>query len=228
MMYHENYTSDRIRNDIAFIYMSKATEKILENPYVGLIALPTPEDAKIDLSGKISTISGFGRVSDSGERPKILQYAKLPVESNEECKEFFGTLIKNSHLCVDTKGGSSSCNGEKIFIKELFEFAFEISNLASRIFPKFFIQLKNFSNSPPGDSGGPLIAEISPNRTVIIGVVSFGSGEGCERGNPAVFERVTSHLDWIEKHKNSAENYGKFPKIFFLIWILILLAKAFE
>lgn len=44
-----------------------------------------------------------------------------------------------------------------------------------------------------GDSGGPLITESGD----LIGLVSFGSGEGCHHGHPVVFTRVTYFLDWI-------------------------------
>ncbi len=124
-MYHENYVD--WFNDLGFIYLSKATEKILESPFVGLITLSTSEDAEVDLSGKIATVSGYGIVSDSGESATGLNYAKLPVESNEECKNCFGSLIKNSHICVDTKGGSSACNGESC--NEIFQFVLKILNL---------------------------------------------------------------------------------------------------
>lgn len=46
-----------------------------------------------------------------------------------------------------------------------------------------------------GDSGGPLITEDG----VQIGLTSFGSGEGCHRGFPSVFTRVTRYLDWISE-----------------------------
>ncbi|XP_052759207.1 collagenase-like [Galleria mellonella] len=44
-----------------------------------------------------------------------------------------------------------------------------------------------------GDSGGPLWLWTNNERT-LIGVVSFGSASGCQRGFPAGFARVTSFL----------------------------------
>jgi secreted trypsin-like serine protease len=49
-----------------------------------------------------------------------------------------------------------------------------------------------------GDSGGPLVYQESDGRFTEVGIVSFGSSAGCERGYPAAFTRVTSYLDWIE------------------------------
>lgn len=52
-----------------------------------------------------------------------------------------------------------------------------------------------------GDSGGPNVININGvNRQV--GIVSFGAASGCEKGFPHVYARVTSFLDWIEKHSD--------------------------
>ncbi|XP_049875185.1 brachyurin-like [Pectinophora gossypiella] len=50
-----------------------------------------------------------------------------------------------------------------------------------------------------GDSGGPLVIE-GNNGSILIGVVSFGSGLGCEANLPSVFVRVTSFLDFLHQH----------------------------
>jgi secreted trypsin-like serine protease len=49
-----------------------------------------------------------------------------------------------------------------------------------------------------GDSGGPLVITESDGLPTEVGIVSFGSGAGCESGAPGVFARVASYLDWIE------------------------------
>ncbi|XP_013114267.1 serine protease 1-like [Stomoxys calcitrans] len=46
-----------------------------------------------------------------------------------------------------------------------------------------------------GDSGGPLVLE---STKVQIGLTSFGTADGCEKGYPAAFTRLTSYLDWIK------------------------------
>merc|ERR1711988_338299 len=56
-----------------------------------------------------------------------------------------------------------------------------------------------------GDSGGPLIDEISPKKWKQVGVVSFGSTAGCEVGAPAGFTRTEYYLDWI--NSNAAIKY---------------------
>ncbi|CAH2247876.1 collagenase-like [Pararge aegeria] len=50
-----------------------------------------------------------------------------------------------------------------------------------------------------GDSGGPLAIGSGTNRE-LIGIVSFNHREGCTRGHPAGFARVTSFAAWIRSH----------------------------
>uniref|UniRef100_A0A182PET1 Peptidase S1 domain-containing protein n=1 Tax=Anopheles epiroticus TaxID=199890 RepID=A0A182PET1_9DIPT len=48
-----------------------------------------------------------------------------------------------------------------------------------------------------GDSGGPLV--LAEDKT-LVGVVSFGHAQGCDKGHPAAFARVTAFRDWVKKH----------------------------
>jgi secreted trypsin-like serine protease len=54
-----------------------------------------------------------------------------------------------------------------------------------------------------GDSGGPLtltgktVAGTPNPRACQVGIVSFGSSSGCEKGLPAGFTRVAYFMDWI-------------------------------
>jgi len=48
-----------------------------------------------------------------------------------------------------------------------------------------------------GDSGGALALQESDGVWTEVGVVSFGSSAGCQRGFPVGFARVTSFLPWI-------------------------------
>ncbi|EAT40042.1 AAEL008202-PA [Aedes aegypti] len=56
-------------------------------------------------------------------------------------------------------------------------------------------------NACQGDSGGPLRANLN-GKTTLIGIVSYGSVDGCEKGSPAVYTRVGSYLEWITQHTN--------------------------
>ncbi|XP_067095744.1 chymotrypsin-like elastase family member 2A [Osmerus mordax] len=49
-----------------------------------------------------------------------------------------------------------------------------------------------------GDSGGPLNCQNPDGSWAVHGVVSFGSGEGCNIAQkPTVFTQVSSYMDWI-------------------------------
>ncbi|XP_063234360.1 brachyurin-like [Bacillus rossius redtenbacheri] len=50
-----------------------------------------------------------------------------------------------------------------------------------------------------GDSGGPLVMKSGETYTQI-GVVSFVATAGCTIGAPSGYARVTSFLDWIQRH----------------------------
>ena len=52
-----------------------------------------------------------------------------------------------------------------------------------------------------GDSGGPLVVKTEEGE-VQVGVVSYGSSAGCEKGFPAGFSRVTSFVDWVKDNSD--------------------------
>ena len=47
--------------------------------------------------------------------------------------------------------------------------------------------------------GGPLSVQ-SNGQSLLVGVTSFVSGVGCERGFPTGFARVSSFIPWIQSH----------------------------
>lgn len=74
-----------------------------------------------------------------------------------------------------------------------------------------------------GDSGGPLVLQRrSSKKRVLIGITSFGSIFGCDRGYPAAFTKVASYLDWIWDETgidfyvncSKSQNYSKLMKQF--------------
>ncbi|XP_050097695.1 brachyurin-like [Anopheles aquasalis] len=59
-------------------------------------------------------------------------------------------------------------------------------------------------NACNSDSGGPLT--VQDGGSLQIGVVSFGSGQGCEINVPSVYARVTYYLEWIEANSDFVAN----------------------
>jgi len=84
---------------------------------------------------------------------------------------------------------------------------------------------RNAKSTCNGDSGGPLVLQRRHSKKrVLVGITSFGSIYGCDRGYPAAFTKVASYLDWISdetgvhSHQETTEaiffdqyirNYGK-------------------
>ena len=54
-----------------------------------------------------------------------------------------------------------------------------------------------------GDSGGPLVDE----KGLLIGIVSWGNG--CARGYPGVFTKVSYFLDWINQSMSTLRTSRK-------------------
>lgn len=51
-----------------------------------------------------------------------------------------------------------------------------------------------------GDSGGPLNCQAESGAWEVRGIVSFGSGLGCNtHKKPAVYTRVSAYIDWINQ-----------------------------
>lgn len=55
----------------------------------------------------------------------------------------------------------------------------------------------NMESPCHGDSGGPLALRSRPK--VLIGIASLMTKNKCEAGDPVVYTRITSYLDWIEE-----------------------------
>ncbi|XP_004637831.2 chymotrypsin-C [Octodon degus] len=55
-----------------------------------------------------------------------------------------------------------------------------------------------------GDSGGPLNCQAENGSWKVHGIVSFGSGLGCNTAKkPVVFTRVSAYLDWINEEEQA-------------------------
>lgn len=52
---------------------------------------------------------------------------------------------------------------------------------------------KIYAGGCSGDSGGPLMGAVD-GKQVLIGLTSWGSAQGCDRGKPTIFTRVTYYL----------------------------------
>ncbi|CAG9583251.1 unnamed protein product [Danaus chrysippus] len=98
-----------------------------------------------------------------------------------------------------TKDGGSISNSQFLSYVNMSVISNEICNIAffGNIRPSnICTNTLGGKSTCRGDSGGPLVVQRG-DRTVLIGVTSFGIAFGCEIGWPAAFSRVTSFLGFI-------------------------------
>lgn len=124
--------------------------------------------------------------------PQLLLSATLPLVDLKQCRrnlQQLGSIVTNENICA---GGlsSDSCVVQIQFRNSLFGGVNQI--------------LVQYSTFLQGDSGGPLmVANSSSNSNTTIrysqlGITSWGVG-CAEKGIPAVYTRVESHLPWIQR-----------------------------
>ncbi|XP_060655821.1 chymotrypsin BI-like [Drosophila nasuta] len=75
---------------------------------------------------------------------------------------------------------------------------------------------RNARSTCNGDSGGPLVLQRKHSKKrVLVGITSFGSIYGCDRGYPAAFTKVASYLDWISDETGVHSHQDTTEAIFF-------------
>ncbi|XP_022826475.1 collagenase-like [Spodoptera litura] len=141
----------------------------------------------------IAMITLPSAVSTSGN----IGFIALP-SGNELNNQFAGATATASGFGLTRDGGSVSGALSHVNLPV-------ITNAVCRNTFPLIIQSSNVCTSGAngrstcqGDSGGPLVVN-SNNRRILIGVTSFGHRDGCQRGHPAAFARVTSYISWINQ-----------------------------
>ncbi len=102
-------------------------------------------------------VLGWGTTSYSGTPSDILLEVLLPIWNRTECQAVYTQPISDLQLCAGYKqGGKDSCQVIFLFL------------LASFTFIHLVLCMK-------GDSGGPLMYQMSNGRWASVGVVSWGT-----------------------------------------------------
>ncbi|XP_043794945.1 serine protease filzig [Apis laboriosa] len=92
----------------------------LESPIqfdVHIVPICMPDDG-IDFTGRMATVTGWGRLKYNGGVPSVLQEVQVPIIKNSVCQEMFQTaghskLILDSFLCAGyANGQKDSCEGD--------------------------------------------------------------------------------------------------------------------
>ncbi|XP_035438014.2 brachyurin-like [Spodoptera frugiperda] len=107
---HENWAPP-VRNDIAIINLP---HNVGFTNILSPIALPSGAQLNENFVGDIAIASGYGMTSEFGGIPsnQRLSFVHLPVISNNECIQTFGSTILASNLCTSGAGKRGICTGD--------------------------------------------------------------------------------------------------------------------
>ncbi|CAG9860824.1 unnamed protein product [Phyllotreta striolata] len=109
---HPKYNYFTYEYDLALVQVDKALEFM---PHISPICLPASNDLLI---GENATVTGWGRLSEGGTLPSVLQEVQVPIVSNDRCKSMFlragrHEFIPDIFLCAGYDGGGQdSCQGD--------------------------------------------------------------------------------------------------------------------
>ncbi|XP_045499118.1 serine proteinase stubble-like [Colias croceus] len=109
---HPKYNFFTYEYDLALV---KLDAPVQFAPHIAPICLPATDDL---LVGETATVTGWGRLSEGGVLPSILQEVQVPIVSNERCKSMFlragrHEFIPDIFLCAGHEGGGhDSCQGD--------------------------------------------------------------------------------------------------------------------
>ncbi|XP_065581578.1 serine proteinase stubble-like isoform X2 [Artemia franciscana] len=109
---HTKYNFFTYEYDIALLHLEEPVEF---SPTISPICLPSSDDI---LVGMNATVTGWGRLSEGGTLPNVLQQVTLPVISNDKCKTMFlksgrHEFIPDIFLCTGyDEGGRDACQGD--------------------------------------------------------------------------------------------------------------------
>ncbi|KAL3278895.1 hypothetical protein HHI36_016415 [Cryptolaemus montrouzieri] len=80
---HPKYNFFTYEYDLALVQLEAPLEFL---PHIAPICLPASDDLLI---GENATVTGWGRLSEGGTLPSVLQEVQVPIVSNDKCKSMF-------------------------------------------------------------------------------------------------------------------------------------------
>ncbi|XP_050311500.1 trypsin-1 isoform X2 [Anthonomus grandis grandis] len=103
---HRNFDTDTYNHDIALLKLRK---KVDFSSSIRPICLP----ANRDPAGKVGTVVGWGRTSEGGSLPNVVQEVQVPILTLSQCRamKYRAAKITTYMLCAG-KGAQDSCQGD--------------------------------------------------------------------------------------------------------------------
>ncbi|XP_061384880.1 trypsin-1-like isoform X2 [Danaus plexippus] len=104
---HRSFDSDSYNNDIALLKLRKP---VTFSKIIKPVCLPP---ASIEPSGKEGIVVGWGRTSEGGQLPAVVQEVRVPILSLSQCRgmKYRATRITNNMLCAG-RSSTDSCQGD--------------------------------------------------------------------------------------------------------------------
>nr|CAI5843291.1 unnamed protein product [Callosobruchus analis] len=109
---HRQYDAATFENDLALLELEQPVQF---DSHIIPICLPRDGD---DFTGRMATVTGWGRLKYGGGVPAVLQEVQVPIMENHVCQEMFRTaghskVILDSFLCAGyANGQKDSCEGD--------------------------------------------------------------------------------------------------------------------
>ncbi|XP_076257708.1 transmembrane serine protease filzig isoform X1 [Rhynchophorus ferrugineus] len=109
---HRKYDPDTFENDLALLELESPVKF---DSHIIPICLPRDNE---DFTGRMATVTGWGRLRYGGAVPSVLQEVQVPIMENNICQDMYRTaghskVILDSFLCAGyTTGEKDSCEGD--------------------------------------------------------------------------------------------------------------------
>merc|ERR1712027_242517 len=103
---HPNYNDRSLNNDYSILTLA---EPVTFSDKVRPACLPSNADE--EYIGRTATVSGWGTLTSGGNQPAVLNEVDVTVQSNDQCKQAYGSGITNHMICA-ADAGKDSCQGD--------------------------------------------------------------------------------------------------------------------
>ncbi|KAJ8954191.1 hypothetical protein NQ318_005786 [Aromia moschata] len=104
-IYHEEWNETTLQNDIGLIGLP---ENVTLNEYIGTVNLARGSET---YANEIGIILGWG-LTETGGVSSTLRHVNVTVQTNQECSNYYGSTIIDTHICTSGSGIVGSCGGD--------------------------------------------------------------------------------------------------------------------